>query len=135
MVLLALREFSTVCCVHTVEGFSVVSEAEVDVSLELLYFLHDPENVSKVVSGSLTSLKPSSYIWKFLVHLLLKPGLKDFEHNLAGMWNECSCMIFWTFLGITFLWDWNENWYNQRKQVPITDSKEQENYALTTVSE
>ena len=51
--------------------------------------------------------KSSLYIWKFSVHVLLKPSLKDFEHFLAIMWNECNCMVVWTFFGIAFLRDWN----------------------------
>ena len=47
---------------------------------------------------------------KFLVHILLKPSLKDFEHNLASMWNEHNCMIVWTFFSIYLIWNWNENW-------------------------
>ena len=47
---------------------------------------------------------------KFLVHGLLKHSLKDFEHNFASMWNECNCVVVWTFLVIAFPWDWNENW-------------------------
>ena len=70
---------------HTVKGFRVVSEAEVDVFLELLCFLHDPMNVGNLISDSSASSKPSLYIYKFLVHVLLKPSLNDFEHNLAGM--------------------------------------------------
>ena len=54
--------------------------------------------------------KSSLNIWKFLVHVLLKPRLEDFEYSLASMWNDCNCVIFWTFFGITLLWDWNENW-------------------------
>ena len=50
------------------------------------------------------------FIWKFLVHILLKPSLKDFQRYLASMWSECKCMLVWTFFGIVFLWDWNENW-------------------------
>ena len=50
------------------------------------------------------------YIWRFWVHVLLKPILKDFEHNLASTWNKCNCMVVWTFLDIILLWDWNENW-------------------------
>ena len=46
---------------------------------------------------------------KFSVHALLKPSLKDFEHFLAIMWNECNCMVIWTFFGMAFLWNWNEN--------------------------
>ena len=52
----------------------------------------------------------SFYIWKFLVHVLLKPSMKDFEHNLASMWNKCNCTVVWTFFGIALFGDWNENW-------------------------
>ena len=48
-----------------------------------------------------------------LSFLLESHWLKDFEHNLAGMWNECNCTVIWTFFGIPLLWDWNENWYFQ----------------------
>ena len=54
--------------------------------------------------------KYSLCIWNFLAHVLLKPSLKDSEHYLASLWNECNCAVIWTFLGIAFLWDWNENW-------------------------
>ena len=57
----------------------------VDVFLELPYFLHDSVSVDNLISGSSASSKPSLYIWKFLFHVLLKPSLKDFEHNLASM--------------------------------------------------
>ena len=50
------------------------------------------------------------YIWKFSVHILLKPSLKDYEHHLASMWNKCNCVVVWTFFGVALLWDWNENW-------------------------
>ena len=55
-------------------------------------------------------LKSSLNIWKFTVHVLLKPALENFEHYIVSMWDECSCVIVWTFFGIAFLWDWNENW-------------------------
>ena len=64
--------------IHTVKGFSMVNEAEVDILLEFTCFLYDPMNVGSLISGSSASLKPSLYIWKFLVHILLKTGLKDF---------------------------------------------------------
>ena len=86
------------------------SEAEVDVFLELPCFLHDPMDVGSLISGSSAFSKPSLYIWKFSVYILLKPTLKDFEHNLASMWNECNYMVDWSFFGNAFLWDWNENW-------------------------
>ena len=54
--------------------------------------------------------KSSLYLWKFSGHELLKPGLENFEHYLASVWNECNCAVVWTFFGVAFLWDWNENW-------------------------
>ena len=58
---------------------------------------------------SLCLFKIQVYIWKFLVHVLLKPGLKDFERYLASMWNVCCGAVVWTFFGIAVFWDWNEN--------------------------
>ena len=72
---------------HTVKGFSMVNEAEVDVFQEFPCFLYDPTNLGYLSSGSSAFSKPSLYIWKFSVHVLLKPSLKDFEHVLASMWN------------------------------------------------
>ena len=69
----------------TVKGFSIVNEEEVDVFLELPCFLRDPTNVDNLISGSSAFSKPSLYIWKFLVHIVLMPNLKDFEPNLARM--------------------------------------------------
>ena len=93
------KNFSTVCCdLH--KGFSVVNEAEVDVFLELPCFFYDPVDVGHLISGSSSFSKSSLYISKFLVHILLKSSLKDFEHNLASVWNEHNCMIVWTFFGI-----------------------------------
>ena len=45
-----------------------------------------------------------------MIHILLKPGLENFEHYFTSMWDECSCTAVWTFFGIAFLWDWNEDW-------------------------
>ena len=55
-------------------------------------------------------LKNSLNIWKFTVHVLLKPGLENFEHYFTVVWNECNCAVVWAFFGIAFLRDWNENW-------------------------
>ena len=104
------KNFLLFIMIHTVKGFSVVSEAEVNAFMKFSCFLCDWTNVGNLISDSSAFSKPSLYIKKFLVHVLLKPSLKDFEHNLAGMWNECNCTVIWTFFGITFLWDWNENW-------------------------
>ena len=78
-------------------------EAEVDVSLEFPDFFYDPMDVSNLISGSSAFSKSILCIWKFLVDVLLKPSLKDFEHNLASIWNECNCMVAWTFFGIAFI--------------------------------
>ena len=95
--------------IHTVKGFSLVSEAEVDVFLAPLLFLWSKRCWQFEICSSAFS-KSSLYIWKSLVHILLNPGWKDFEYHLASMWNVCSCAVVWTFFGIPFLWDWNENW-------------------------
>ena len=58
----------------------------------------------------LTFSKSSLYIWKFSIQVPLKPGWKDFEHDLASIWNESNSMVVWTFFGISFLLNWNENW-------------------------
>ena len=61
-----------------------------------------------LISGSSAFPKSSLNIWKFSVHILLKPSLKDFEHYLASLWHEHKCMVVWTFFGTAFLWNWNE---------------------------
>ena len=96
--------------IHTVKGFSVVNEAEVDVFLELSCFFYDPVAVGNLISGSSAFSKFSLNIWNFSVHGLLKPLLENFEHCFASMWDEYNCAVVWTFFGIAFLWDWNENW-------------------------
>ena len=80
----------------------MVKEAEGDVLLELSCFLHDPTSISNLITGSSASLKPSLYIWKFSLHVLLKPGLKDFEHSLASMWDKSNCTVVWTFFALPF---------------------------------
>ena len=70
---------------HTAKGFSIVNEAEVNVFLEFSCFFHDPMDVGNLISGSSASLQPSLYIWKFSIHILLKPSLKDFEPNLGSI--------------------------------------------------
>ena len=77
--------------------------------LEFSCFFHDPMDVGNLISNSSAFSKSSWYIWKFLVHLLLKLSLEDFEHYFTSMWGECNCEVVWAFFGIAFLWDWNEN--------------------------
>ena len=71
--------------IHTVKDFSIVNETEVDVFLKYPCFLYDPMSVSNLISGSSASLKLSFYIWNFLVDVLLKLNMKDFEHYFASM--------------------------------------------------
>ena len=71
--------------IHTVKGFGVVNKAEVDVFLELSCFFDDPTNVGNWISRSSPYSKPSLNIWEFSVHILLKPGLENFEHYFASM--------------------------------------------------
>ena len=71
--------------IHTVKGFSIANEAEIDVFLEFSWFLYDPTDVGNLISGSSAFSESSLYIWNFLVHVLLKPNLKDFEHDLASL--------------------------------------------------
>ena len=107
---------------HTVKGFSIVNEAEV-VFLELSCFFYDLTDVGNFISCSSAFSKTSLNIWMFtvhcwtsqqftgfMVHVLLKHGLENFEHYFTSMWNECNCAVVWAFFGIAFLWNWNENW-------------------------
>ena len=81
MVFQSLSEFSTVV-IHTVKDFGILIKAEIDVSLELSCFFNDLSDVGNLVSGSSAFSKTSVNIWKFMIHVLLKPGLENFEHTL-----------------------------------------------------
>ena len=80
-----IQNFPQLIVIHTVKGFGVVNKAEVDVSLELSCFFYDPAEVGNLTAGSSAFSKSSLYIWKFSIHVLLKPSLEDFEHYLASM--------------------------------------------------
>ena len=104
------QNFPQFIVIHTVKGFGIVNKAEIDVSLELSCFFHDPADVDNLISGSSAFSKTSLNIWKFMVQVFLKPGLEDFEHYFTSVWDEYNCAVVWAFFGIAFLWDWNENW-------------------------
>ena len=70
--------------IYTVEGFGIVSVAEIDVFLELSCFFHDPADVGNLISGFSTFSKTSLDIWKFMVHVLLKPGLENFRRHFTA---------------------------------------------------
>ena len=104
-----LQNFPQFIVIHTVEGFGILNKAEIDVFLELSCFFNDPVDISDLISGSSAFSKTSLNIWKFSVHVLLKPGLENFEHYFTSVRDECNCAVVRAFFGIAFLRDWNEN--------------------------
>ena len=102
------KNFPQFVVIYTDKGFGVVNKA--DVFLELSCFFNDPVNVGNLISGSSAFSKTNLNIWKFTVHILLKPGLENFEHYFTRMSDECNCAVVWAFFCISFLWNWNENW-------------------------
>ena len=100
-----LKNFPQFVVIHTVKSFGIVKEVEVelDVFLELSCFFYDPTDVGNLISGSSAFSKSTLNIWKFSVHVLLKSGLENFEYYFASMWDECYCVVIWTFSGIAFL--------------------------------
>ena len=104
------KNFPQFVVIHTVKGFSIISETDIDVFLGFPCLFYDPTNVGNLTSCSSAFSKHSLYIWEFSVHILLKLSLKDFEHNLASTWKEYSCAVVWTLFGISLVWDWNEKW-------------------------
>ena len=103
------QNFPQFIVIHTVKGFVIVNKAEIDVFLELSCFFNDPADVGNLISGCFAFSKSILNMWKFTVHILLKPGLENFEHYFASMWDECNCAVVGAFFGMAFLWDWNEN--------------------------
>ena len=79
--------------IHTVKGFGIVNKAEIDVFQELSCFFNDLADVGNLISGSSAFSKTSFNIWKFMVHVLLKPGLENFEHYFTSMQDECNCVV------------------------------------------
>ena len=104
------QNFPQLIVIHTVKGFGVVNKTEIDVFLELSCFFDDPVDIGNLISGSSAISKTSLNIWQFTVHVLLKPGLENFEHYFTSVWDECNCAVVWAFFVIALLWDWNENW-------------------------
>ena len=80
-----VQNFPQIIVIHTVKGFGIVNKAEIDVFKELSSFFHDPVDVGNLISGSSAFSKTSLNIWKFMGHVLLKPGLENFEHYFASV--------------------------------------------------
>ena len=79
------QNFPQFLVIHTVKGLGIVDKEEIDVFLEFSCFFHDPVDVDNLISGSSAFSKTSLYIWKFMVHVLLKPGLENFEHYFTSV--------------------------------------------------
>ena len=105
-----LKYFQQFVVIHTVKGFSIFNETNVDVCLEFSCCFFDPTDIGNWSMILLPFLKPAwtSGISRFMY--LLKPSFENFEHYFASMWNEWNCVVVWAFFGIALLWDWNENW-------------------------
>ena len=79
------QDFPQCVVIHIVKGFGIVNKEEIDVFLELSCFFDDPTDVGNLISGSIACSETSLNIWKFTVHVLLKPGLENFEHYFTSM--------------------------------------------------
>ena len=90
---LLFKNFPQFVVIPRVKDFSVANDAEVDVFLEFSCFFDDPTDVGNLTSGSSAFSKSSLNIWKFTVHVLLKPGLGKFEHYFASVQDECNCVV------------------------------------------
>ena len=110
------QSFPQFLVIHRVKGFGIVNKAEIHVFLELSCFFHDPPDVDNLISGSSAFSKTSLNIRKFLVHVLLKPGLENFECYFTSMWDECNCAVVWHnyLIKTTGLmgkkWSWGNAW-------------------------
>ena len=89
-----LKNYLQFVVIHTVKGFGILNKAEIDIFLELFSFFDDPVDVDNLISGSSGFSKISLNIWKFTAHILLKPGLENFEHYFVSVEDECKCAIF-----------------------------------------
>ena len=103
------KSFPQFVMIHTVKGFSIVSETEVGVFLKFPCFLYNPANVGNLISSSSSFSRPSLEIWRFLVHIMLKPSMQDFKHDLTSMGDEYKCPMVSMFFHITLLGNEDED--------------------------
>ena len=92
------QNFPQFIVIHIVKGFAIVNKAEIDVFLELSCFFDNLADVGNLISGSSAFSKTSLNIRKFMVHIMLKPGLENFEHYFTSMWDEYNCAVVWAVL-------------------------------------
>ena len=88
-----LKNFPQFVVIYTVKGFGIINEAEVNVFLKFSYFFYYPMDIGDLISGSSAFSKTNLIIWKFTVHVLLKPGLETFEHYFSSVWDECNYAV------------------------------------------
>ena len=86
------KNFPQLVVIHIAKGFGVVNKADVDVFLELSCFFDNPMDVGNLIFCSSDLSKSNLNIWNFIVHILLNPGLKNFEHYFVSVWDECNCV-------------------------------------------
>ena len=96
------KNFPQFFVIHRDKGFGIADITEVDVLLELSCFFNDPTDVVNLISASSNFSKSSLNIWKFMVHILLKPRLENFEYSFVNLWNECNCVAVWAFFSLPF---------------------------------
>ena len=96
------QNFPQFIVIHTLKRFGIVNKTEINVFLELSCFFDDPVDVGNLISGSSAFSKTSLNIWKFTVHISLKPGLENFELYLSSMWDECNRAVVWATLALPF---------------------------------
>ena len=103
------KSFPWFVMIHTVKVFSIVNDTKIDVFLKFPCFLYNPAYACNLISSSSSFSKPSLDIWKLLVHIMLKPGMQDFKHDLTIMGDECNCPMVSAFFGTTLLGNWDED--------------------------
>ena len=104
------KNFPQFVVIHRVKGFGIVNRAEVDVFLELSCFFNDPSDVGNLISGSSSFSKSRLNIWKFTVHVVLKPGLENFEHYFTRVWDECNCVVVCLLISL-LMYIWEPAWF------------------------
>ena len=105
-----LKNFPQFVVMHTVKGFGIINKAEVDVFYDILLLFQLSDIFGNLITGCSAFSQSRLNIWKFVLHVLLKPGLENFEDYFASVWDSCNRVVVWRFFGIDFLSDWNENW-------------------------
>ena len=95
--------------IYTAKGFTVVNETEIDVFLKFSCFVCNPVNVGNLISSSSSFSTSSLDIWQFLIHIMLKPRMQDFKHDLPSMGDERNCPVVSLFFSTTLLGNWDED--------------------------